>query len=141
LLILPVDVVLPSVYCGRSRAPIHCEEISRVVSYPDRIRRWLPGFWRPGESCHCQSVTDCVQAIGTGHRHGSIDDRGPDGVDLALLLFTDGAGSNDAAAQVAQIGRYAAMKNRLWTVRAFREVLAQVTSARLVLCGVVEAPD
>ncbi|WP_181448400.1 hypothetical protein [Paraburkholderia phytofirmans] len=48
-----------------------------------------------------------------GHRLAFIDDRGLIGVDLALLSFTDGAGSSGAAPQVARIGRYAAVKNQL----------------------------
>jgi glycosyltransferase involved in cell wall biosynthesis len=84
-----------------------------------------------------QGVTDYVQAIGP---HPSMTVV-PNGVDLGRFTFTDGAGHGGRAPQVVQIGRYASVKNQLLTVRAFGQVLEQVTDARLVLHGVVEDPD
>ncbi|CAB3780874.1 D-inositol-3-phosphate glycosyltransferase [Paraburkholderia ultramafica] len=102
-----------------------------------RVEHILSGRARVVISVSEQGVTDYVQAIGP---HPSMTVV-PNGVDLARFAFTDGAGRSGAAPQVAQIGRYAAVKNQLLTVRAFREVLKEVTDARLVLYGVVEDPD
>ena len=102
-----------------------------------RVEHILSGRARVVISVSQQGVMDYVQAIGP---HPSMIVV-PNGVDLARFAFTDGVGRRGAAPQVAQIGRYAPVKNQLLTVRAFREVLKQVSDARLVLYGVVEDPD
>jgi glycosyltransferase involved in cell wall biosynthesis len=102
-----------------------------------RVEHILSGRARVVIGVSEQGVTDYVQAIGP---HPSMTVV-PNGVDLARFSFTDGSGRDGAPPQVVQIGRYAAVKNQLLTVRAFREVLRQVSDARLVLYGVVEDPD
>jgi glycosyltransferase involved in cell wall biosynthesis len=102
-----------------------------------RVEHILSGRARVVISVSQQGVTDYMQAIGP---HPSMTVV-PNGVDLARFAFTDGMARSGAAPQVAQIGRYAAVKNQLLTVRAFGEVLKQVADARLVLYGVVEDPD
>jgi glycosyltransferase involved in cell wall biosynthesis len=102
-----------------------------------RVEHILSGRARVVIGVSEQGVTDYVQAIGP---HPSMTVV-PNGVDLARFSFTDGAGRSGAAPQVVQIGRYAAVKNQLLTVRAFGEVLKQVSDAHLVLYGVVEDPD
>jgi L-malate glycosyltransferase len=84
-----------------------------------------------------QGLTDYVQAIGPHPAMTVV----PNGVDLARFAYADNPSRRDAAPQVAQIGRYTAVKNQLLTVQAFGEVLKQVSNARLVLYGVVEDPD
>jgi len=102
-----------------------------------RVEHILSGRARVVIGVSEQGVTDYVQAIGP---HPSMTVV-PNGVDLARFAFTDGSGRDGAVPQVVQIGRYAAVKNQLLTVRAFREVLRQVGDAHLVLYGVVEDPD
>ena len=103
-----------------------------------RVEHVLSGRARMVIGVSEQGVTDYVQAIGP---HPSMTVV-PNGVDLARFAFTDGAGARrPGTPQVVQIGRYASVKNQLLTVRAFGEVLEQVTDARLVLYGVVEDPE
>jgi glycosyltransferase involved in cell wall biosynthesis len=102
-----------------------------------RVEHILSGRARVVIGVSQQGLTDYVQAIGP---HPSMTVV-PNGVDLGRFAFTDGAGRSGRAPQVVQIGRYAAVKNQLLTVRAFREVIERVTDARLVLYGVVEDPD
>ncbi|WP_345813047.1 glycosyltransferase family 4 protein [Paraburkholderia sp. PREW-6R] len=102
-----------------------------------RIEHILSGRARMVIGVSQQGVTDYVQAIGA---HPSMTVV-PNGVDLARFAFTDGVDCNDRPPLVVQIGRYAAVKNQLLTVRAFSEVLKQVEGARLALYGVVEDPD
>lgn len=102
-----------------------------------RVEHILSGRARVVIGVSQQGVTDYVQAIGP---HPSMTVV-PNGVDLGRFAFTDGTGRSGRAPQVVQIGRYAAVKNQLLTVRAFREVIERVTDARLMLYGVVEDPD
>jgi glycosyltransferase involved in cell wall biosynthesis len=94
-----------------------------------RVEHVLSGRARVVIGVSEQGVTDYVQAIGP---HPSMTVV-PNGVDLGRFAFTDGAGRSGRAPQVVQIGRYAAVKNQLLTVRAFREVIERVTDARLML--------
>ncbi|MEZ0602668.1 glycosyltransferase [Paraburkholderia sp. IW21] len=102
-----------------------------------RVEHILSGRARVVISVSQQGVTDYVQSIG---QHPSITVV-PNGVDLGRFAFTADAGRSGQAPQVVQIGRYAAVKNQLLTVRAFAEVLKRVQDARLVLYGVVEDRD
>jgi glycosyltransferase involved in cell wall biosynthesis len=102
-----------------------------------RVEHILSGRARVVIGVSEQGVTDYVQAIGP---HPSMTVV-PNGVDLERFSFTDGAERDGRTAQVVQIGRYAAVKNQLATLRAFSEVLRRGKDARLVLYGVVEDPD
>ena len=66
----------------------------------------------------------------------------PNGVDIARFAGGGGPerGRRDAP-QIVQIGRYTSVKDQMQTVRAFKEVLGRVPSARLVLYGVIEDPE
>jgi L-malate glycosyltransferase len=102
-----------------------------------RVERILSGRASVVIGVSQQGMADYVRAIGP---HPSMTVV-PNGVDLGRFAFTDGAGRSEREPQVVQIGRYAAVKNQLLTVRAFYEVLKRVADARLVLYGVVEDPD
>jgi glycosyltransferase involved in cell wall biosynthesis len=101
-----------------------------------RIEHILSGRARVVIGVSQQGVRDYTQAIGPHPSMMVV----PNGVDLARFAFTDGAQHNGRAPQVVQIGRYAAVKNQLLTVRAFSEVLQQEKDARLALYGVIEDP-
>jgi glycosyltransferase involved in cell wall biosynthesis len=102
-----------------------------------RVEHVLSGRARMVIGVSEQGVTDYVQAIGP---HPSMTVV-PNGVDIARFAFTDGVERDGRTPQVVQIGRYAAVKNQLLTVRAFNEVLKHEKDARLVLYGVIEDPD
>jgi L-malate glycosyltransferase len=82
------------------------------------------------------NVDDYVAAVG-GHRVMAVI---PNGVNIARFSVRAGAKHPRRSACIVQIGRYSAIKNQLQTVRAFREVLVRVPTARLSLYGVVEDP-
>ncbi|MGO4331454.1 glycosyltransferase family 4 protein [Cupriavidus sp. 2TAF22] len=68
----------------------------------------------------------------------------PNGVDTSRFFIhpaaTREAPGDARAPLVVQVGRYAAIKNQLQTVLAFREALQSVPGARLEMYGVIEDP-
>lgn len=82
------------------------------------------------------NVDDYVAAVGA-HPVMSVI---PNGVDVARFSTVSRSRERKPSAHVVQIGRYTAVKNQLQTVLAFREVLTQVPTARLLLYGVIEDP-
>lgn len=82
------------------------------------------------------NVDDYVAAVGA-HPVMSVI---PNGIDVARFSSPGRPRERKQSARVVQIGRYTAVKNQLQTVRAFREVLTEVPTARLQLYGVIEDP-
>ncbi|PMS37040.1 glycosyl transferase [Trinickia symbiotica] len=80
------------------------------------------------------SVDTYIATIGT-HRFMMVIQNGVDVARFAAAVRSD---DSDGAARIVQIGRYLPIKNQLHTVRAFREVLAQMPSARLEFYGIIE---
>ena len=83
------------------------------------------------------NLRDYINSVGTHPLMAVI----PNGVDTRRF-FVRPAGQREAASRlVIQVGRYAAIKNQLHTVLAFREALKSVPNARLEMYGVIEDPD
>ncbi|MEX3955045.1 glycosyltransferase family 4 protein [Trinickia sp. EG282A] len=82
------------------------------------------------------NVDDYIAAVGA-HPVMSVI---PNGVDVSRFSTVGRPQGGKASAHVVQVGRYTAVKNQLQTVRAFREVLTEVPTARLGLYGVIEDP-
>lgn len=102
-----------------------------------RVERILSARARAVVGVSRTNVDDYLATVGP-HPHMIVI---PNGVDPSRFLHAIPAGANDAAPQIVQIGRYNAIKNQLQTVRAFADVLREVRDAKLLLCGVIEAPD
>lgn len=107
-----------------------------------RVERILSGRARAVIGVSPANVDDYVATVGPHPLMIVI----PNGVDPARFRHAEAdahAGRADGAPrapEIVQIGRYAAVKNQLQTVRAFAQVRDRVDHARLMLCGVIEDP-
>ncbi|WP_454727642.1 MULTISPECIES: glycosyltransferase family 4 protein [Cupriavidus] len=80
------------------------------------------------------NIRDYIGAVGEHPLMAVI----PNGVDTGRFFIRPAAPAR--APLVVQVGRYAAIKNQLQTVLAFREALRDVPDARLEMYGVIEDP-
>jgi L-malate glycosyltransferase len=100
-----------------------------------RVERLLSRRARAVIAVSPANIDDYVAAVG---RHPSMS-LIPNGVDMSRFGMRTRSPAA-ASTQIVQIGRYTSVKNQLSTVHAFKEVVARVPQARLLLCGVIEDP-
>jgi L-malate glycosyltransferase len=100
-----------------------------------RVERLLSKRARAVIAVSPANIDDYVGAVG---RHPSMT-LIPNGVDMSRFGMRTRMPVTDGA-QIVQIGRYTSVKNQLSTVHAFKQVIARVPEARLLLCGVIEDP-